>query len=146
MMPEAGWTALLRAAATEAGPGGAPWLASACADEREGLLVVSVASPFLRDGLRRTCGGILERLARGAGLAGVRVDVGRAQGLEAGPGFRIHEGNRLAYAVLSALPGRWRPDLHPIVLHGPEGCGKTHLLDLLDRGARAEAADGLRPG
>lgn len=137
MIPEGGWIDLLRAAAAEAGPVAAPWLASARADEREGVLVVSVPSPFLRDGLRRTCGGVLERLARASGLSGARVDVVVAPGLAAVSAFRVHEGNRLAYAVLSALPRHWRPDLHPIVLHGPEGCGKTHLLDLLDRAARA---------
>ena len=123
-----------------------PWLASAGLREGpDGRLTVEVPTAFVRDALRLRLKGALEAAARARGYARVDVVVAgpaRTQAQDGFASFRVTPGNQLAYAALTSLLPRFRPELHPLVLHGPAGCGKSHLLGALTAALRSK---GVQP-
>lgn len=108
-----------------------PWLRSATLREgSEGRLAVEVPTAFVRDALRLRLQRSLDAAARSRGFTAVEILVALPT---ASPfaSFRVTPGNQLAYAAVTSLLSRERSELHPLVLHGPEGSGKSHLLSAL---------------
>ncbi len=121
-------------------PSARAWLASAAAEDGPGgAFLLNLPSAFARDALRERCGEALLKAARTAGYARIdlRVSEVRRPGRATFGSFRVTEGNQLAYAAVSSLATRLRSEIHPLVLHGPEACGKSHLLSALAESARA---------
>ncbi len=133
------WDDIVRHVVASTGPSARSWLASASPERQpRGILSITLPNPFLRDGLRLRCGAALEEAARAAGFSGVSLGLASAP---AGAGqslasFRVVPGNQLAYHAVTSLLTRFRPELHPLVLHGPSDVGKSHLLEALSAAAR----------
>ena len=125
------------------GPAARSWLASATLEDGPGRsLLLNLPSAFVRDALRERCGQALASAARSAGYAGVdlRVVDARHPTRPSFPSFRVTRENQLAYAAVSSLALRLRPEIHPLVLQGPPGCGKSHLLAALQDASRSRDA------
>jgi len=122
------WTSVLEGM----DPAARAWLASAGAGEAGGVLEVRFPSAFQRDEARRRWGGALAEAARAAGYSGVSILAGPAGGgARTFASFRVTPANRAAYSAVRSLASGPKPDLHPLLLCGPEGCGKSHLLAAL---------------
>ena len=124
---------------------------------RRGVLGVGVPNLFIRDWVHEHYGPVMERIAEevmGAPLKiAIRVDpdLFREMRLETermeevvttGPdsvdgktleSFVSHPGNLLAVRALRHAAARRAPPMNPLVVHGPEGTGKSHLAAALDR-------------
>lgn len=142
-MSETDWSKLSRDIEALAGPASRAWLAAAAPVKAEaGVLSLRVPNRFVRDALRERCGGALLQAAKTAGFARVEVEVAPATRTQKLPelsgfaSFRVTPANQMAYATVSALSRKLRFEIHPLVLHGPAGCGKSHLLSALAAGAR----------
>jgi chromosomal replication initiator protein len=116
---------------------------------RRGVLLIGVPNDFIRTWIAERYGSLLSRLASDVLGASVRVelvvdpellaalksqaaeeeaeetgDPGEVKSLES---FVVTPGSELAMRALMHVAGRRKPDLNPLVVHGPEGCGKSHL-------------------
>ncbi len=151
MSPDS-WSRVAREVEAQVGPLARPWLAAVLSvEDPEGVLAIRVPSAFVRNALRERCWGALQKAAREAGFSGVELRIAPpslpgspsgSQGRPGFPGFRVAPGNQLAYAAVSSMARRLRSELHPLVLFGPPGCGKSHLLRALSDSARTH---GIRP-
>ncbi len=133
-MSETAWHNVLNEMTAVHGPSARAWLASAVlSDGPDGALLLNLPNAFVRDVLRERCGEALRKAARSEGYSRVDlrvVDVRRPEQTTFAS-FRVSEGNQLAYAAVTSLARRLRSEIHPLVLQGPEGCGKTHLISAL---------------
>ena len=138
--PPLWWDDIVRDVVASAGPAARSWLTSAFpARQPRGHLAVTLPNAFLRDGLRLRCGKALEEAARAAGFSGVALSLAPSPAATGQilASFRVVPGNQLAYHAVTSLLTRFRGELHPLVLHGPSGVGKSHLLAALSMAARA---------
>jgi chromosomal replication initiator protein len=116
---------------------------------RRGVLLIGVPNDFIRTWIVERYGGLLSRLASdtlGAAvrvelvvdpelLAALRTQAAEDEAEETGdPGevksldsFLVTPGSELAMRALRHVAARKKPDLNPLVVHGGEGAGKTHL-------------------
>ena len=138
-MSETAWRSVLNELES-LGPSTRAGLASAVPkDGPGGSLLLNLPSAFARDALRERCGEALAAAARSAGYARVdlRVVDAKRPFRPTFASFRVTEGNQLAYAAASSLALRLRPEVHPLLLQGSEGCGKSHLLTAIQDTSRS---------
>jgi chromosomal replication initiator protein len=116
---------------------------------RRGILLVGAPNEFIRSWIAERYGPLLGRLASDALGSPVAVelvvdpktltelktqaaeeeaeesaDPGEVKSLEA---YVVTPGSELAMRALRHVSVRKKPDLNPLVVFGPEGCGKSHL-------------------
>jgi chromosomal replication initiator protein len=116
---------------------------------RRGVLLIGVPNDFIRTWIAERYGSLLSRLASDVLGAPIRAELvvdpeliaalksqaaedeaeessepGEVKSLES---FLVTPGSELAMRALLHVAARKKPDLNPLVVHGPEGCGKSHL-------------------
>jgi chromosomal replication initiator protein len=116
---------------------------------RRGVLMVGAPNEFIRAWIAERYGPLLARLASDALGSPVAVDlvvdpkvvtsmraqaaeeeaeetsdVGEVKSFDA---YVVTPGSELAMKALRHVAARKKPDLNPLAVYGPEGCGKSHL-------------------
>lgn len=116
---------------------------------RRGVLLIGVPNDFIRAWISERYGALLSRLASDSLGASVRAELvvdpelvaalksqaaedeaeesSEVSELKSLESFLVTPGSELAMRALLHVAGGKKPDLNPLVIHGPEGCGKSHL-------------------